>query len=130
MIPRLAKHISKKFKVPYSGPEDLYKPEINIQLGSYELMEQVKKQDGQLTYVAAAYNAGPGALNSWLKTRNRPDIVEFIEEIPYDETRTYVKLIARNMLFYDRISKRDEEHSFPTSFIALNEPKKDIPATN
>lgn len=118
MIPRLAKHISKKFTVSYSKPEDLYNPNINIQLGSFELMEQVRRQSGQLTFVAAAYNAGPNALAGWLKTRKRPDIVEFIEEIPYDETRTYVKIIARNKLFYERISKRDEEHSFPTEFLA------------
>ena len=43
--------------------------------------------------------------------------VEFIEEIPYDETRTYVKLIARNKLFYERISNRDNEHDFPPDFL-------------
>ncbi|MFZ3230297.1 MAG: lytic transglycosylase domain-containing protein [Pseudobdellovibrio sp.] len=130
MIPRLAKQLSKKFDVAYKNQDDLYKPEINITLGSYELMEQIKKQDGQLTYVAAAYNAGPGALSNWLKTRNRSNILEFIEEIPYDETRTYVKLIARNMLFYDRISKRDEEQSFPANFLALIDSKKDISIEN
>ncbi len=117
MIPRLAQRISKKFDVTYTQPDDLYNPEINIQLGSFELMEQVKKQSGQMTYVAAAYNAGPNALAGWLKTRKRNDVVEFIEEIPYDETRTYVKIIARNKLFYDRISKRDEEQSFPIEFL-------------
>lgn len=130
MIPRLAKQISKKFSVPYKAPEDLYKPDINIQLGSYELMEQVRKQEGQLTFVAAAYNAGGGALSGWLKTRYRANMVEFIEEIPYEETRTYVKLIARNMLFYDRVSKRDEEHSFPAAFLSLSDSKKDISLGN
>lgn len=117
VIPKLAKQISKKFDVPYRQPQDLFDPIVNIQLGSFELMEQVKKQNGQLTYVAAAYNAGPGALASWLKTRKRDDVLEFIEEIPYDETRTYVKLIARNKLFYERISKRDSEHDFPADFL-------------
>ncbi len=130
MIPRLAKQLSKKFSVDYKNPEDLYNPAINIQLGSFELMEQIKKQDGQLTYVAAAYNAGPNALNGWLRNRNRPDILEFIEEIPYDETRTYVKLIARNKLFYDRVSKRDEEHSFPLEFLEMRDSKKDTSAKN
>ncbi len=119
MIPRLAKQISKKFAVDYKKPDDLYNPNINIQLGSLELMEQVRRQSGQLTYVAAAYNAGPNALAGWLRTRKRADIVEFIEEIPYDETRTYVKIIARNKLFYERISKRDEEHAFPTEFLTM-----------
>ncbi len=117
VVPRLAKQLSKKFEVPYRTTHDLYDPLINIQLGSFELMEQVRKQNGQLTYVAAAYNAGPGALSGWLKNRNRTDILEFIEEIPYDETRTYVKLIARNKLFYERISNRDTEHDFPLNFL-------------
>lgn len=130
MIPRLAKQLSQKFLISYKEPDDLFNPEINIQLGSFELMEQIKKQSGQLTYVAAAYNAGPSALNGWLKTRIGSDILEFIEEIPYEETRTYVKLIARNKLFYDRISKRDEEHSFPAEFLTDNESKKDTTATN
>lgn len=130
MIPRLAKQLSKKFNVPYKEAADLYKPEINIQLGSYELMQQIKKQDGQLTYVAAAYNAGPNALSGWLRSRNRSDMLEFIEEIPYDETRTYVKLIARNKLFYDRVSKRDEEQSFPAEFVELRDSKKDTAVKN
>lgn len=117
VIPRLAKQLSRKFEVPFKKEDDLYDPNINIQLGSYELMEQVKKQNGQLTYVAAAYNAGPNALSNWLKNRNRDDILEFIEEIPYDETRTYVKLIARNKLFYERISNRHNEHDFPPDFL-------------
>ncbi len=117
VVPRLAQRLSKKFAVPYRNPQDLYDPEINIQLGSFELMEQVQKQNGQLTYVAAAYNAGPGALSNWLKNRKRDDVLEFIEEIPYEETRTYVKLIARNKLFYERISNRDSEHQFPDDFL-------------
>lgn len=117
VIPGLAKQLSRKFEVPYRHQVDLYDPLINIQLGSYELMEQVRKQNGQLTYVAAAYNAGPNALSNWLKNRKRDDVLEFIEEIPYDETKTYVKLIARNKLFYERISNRDVEHDFPSDFL-------------
>lgn len=117
VVPRLAKQLSKKFEIPYTNSKDLFDPMINIQMGSFELMEQVRRQNGQLTYVAAAYNAGPGALSGWLKNRNRSDVVEFIEEIPYDETRTYVKLIARNILFYERVSNRDTEHDFPVNFL-------------
>jgi soluble lytic murein transglycosylase len=117
VIPPLAERLAKKFDIPYTGPADLYKPEINIPLGSLELMNQVEKQQGQLSFVAAAYNAGPEALRHWRQHRVRDDIVEFIEEIPYEETRTYVKLITRNLLFYERVSKRDTEHAFPEDFL-------------
>lgn len=117
VIPPLARQLAKKFSVPYSTETDLYSPEINIQLGALELMQQVGKQKGQLSFVAAAYNAGPEALAQWRKTRARDDLVEFIEEIPYEETRTYVKLITRNLLFYERVSKRNIEHDFPSEFL-------------
>lgn len=118
VIPRLAAQLAKKFNVTfYRDPLDLYKADTNIRLGSYELMQQVQKQNGQLSYVAAAYNAGPAALASWLKNRNREDIIEFIEEIPYEETRTYVKLITRNKIFYDRVSNRDSDLAFSSGFL-------------
>ncbi len=124
VIPRLAKHLAKKYSVGYVKPEDLYNPQVNIQLGSYELMDQVKKQSGQLTHVAAAYNAGPNALAGWLKTRKANDTLEFIEDIPYEETRTYVKIIARNKLFYQRISSWDEDQLFPSEFLNINVTKQ------
>lgn len=119
VIPPLAKHLARKHKVEYKKAEDLYNPQINIKIGSYELSEQVKKQNDQYALVAAAYNAGPGAVSRWLKNRFRPkfDIVDFVEEIPYDETRLYVKVIARNLLFYDRLESPSKEFDFPENFI-------------
>lgn len=118
VIPRLAKTLAKKYNINYKAPEDLYDPQINIQLGSHELKDQVIKQNGQLTYMAAAYNAGPNALARWVNGRKPDqDIYDFIESIPYDETRMYVKLIARNQLFYERLANPKEEVPFPTGFI-------------
>lgn len=120
VIPALAKSLSKKYNIDgYTSPQDLYNPIVNIQLGTFELKDQVQKQNGQLTYVAAAYNAGPNALAKWVKEKRTEDIFEFIENIPYDETRSYVKIIARNKLFYERIKNKDQEQEFPTSFLNL-----------
>ena len=119
VIPPLAKSLARKHKVEYKKAEDLYNPQINIKIGSFELSAQVKKQKDQYALVAAAYNAGPGAVSRWLKTRFRPkfDIVDFVEEIPYDETRLYVKVVARNHLFYDRLESPSKELGFPENFI-------------
>lgn len=124
VIPALAKSLSKKYQISYTTPQDLYNPIINIQLGTLELKDQLSKQKGQLTFVAAAYNAGPNALAKWVKEHSTDDIFEFIENIPYDETRSYVKIIARNKLFYERIKNKDQEQDFPASFLyTLNEPR-------
>jgi soluble lytic murein transglycosylase len=119
VIPPLAKHLARKYKVEYKNADDLYNPQINIKIGSFELSDQVKRQKDQYALVAAAYNAGPTAVSRWLKQRFRPkfDIVDFIEEIPYDETRLYVKIIARNHLFYDRLQSPNKETNFPEKFI-------------
>lgn len=119
VIPPLAKQLARKYKLDYKSSADLFNPQMNIKLGSFELSEQVKKQNDQYALVAAAYNAGPSAVSRWLKTRWRPkfDIVDFIEEIPYDETRLYVKVVARNHLFYDRLESPSKEFNFPEKFI-------------
>lgn len=120
VIPRLAKSLAKKYKIEaFKKAEDLYNPLVNIELGTYELKDQVAKQNGQLSFVASAYNAGPNALSRWVSREPILDMFEFIENIPYDETRSYVKIIARNMLFYQRLAAPDKELSFPVEFIKI-----------
>ncbi len=120
VIPPLAKSLAKKYKIKdYKRNEDLYNPMVNIEMGVYELKEQLTKQKGQLSFVASAYNAGPNALKRWVQREPITDMFEFIENIPYDETRLYVKIIARNMLFYQRLGQPDQEHDFPDDFIKI-----------
>lgn len=120
VIPPLAKNLAKKYKIDFKGESDLYNPMINIEIGTYELKDQVDKQNGQLSFVASAYNAGPNALKRWVNREPIQDMFEFIESIPYDETRSYVKIIARNMLFYQRLADPSKEHRFPAEFIKVD----------
>ncbi len=119
VIPALAKQIARKYKIKYNSSKDLYSPSTNIQIGSYELFQQIKKQNNNYVFVAAAYNAGPNALSKWLKTKFKThfDMIDFVEEIPYEETKLYVKIIARNQLFYERLAAPDKDHSFPENFV-------------
>ena len=64
--------------------------------------------------MAAAYNASERAIESWLKTRLKEDSLEFIEDIPYDETRSYVKLVIRNFIFYSRLKEPAKKLAFPS----------------
>lgn len=105
LLPSLAKNLSKGTTIPYHEAEDLYDPEINVPLGTKELHNLLKKYDNQYILAVSAYNASDSAIRGWLKTRYRPDAVEFIEEVPYDETRTYIKLVLRNFVFYKRLSQ-------------------------
>jgi hypothetical protein len=79
---------------------DLYDPEVNIRLGLNYLKMLLDKYGGRLYLALAAYNAGVGAVDRWLADFPNADEEEFIEMIPYSETRNYVKNILRNYFFY------------------------------
>lgn len=82
--------------------EDLYDPEINVPLGAAFLRQLLDRYRGRFILAVAAYNANDKAIQGWLRTRLRKDPLEFIEEIPYDETRLYVRLVLRNFATYQR----------------------------
>lgn len=79
---------------------DLYTPHINISLGTDHLRELLDKYDDKLHLVLAAYNAGSYRVDSWLRQFGNVPDDQFIEMIPFTETRGYVKNILRNYYYY------------------------------
>ncbi len=102
LIPEVAAVAAGRLGLKLSSPDDLYDPEFNIPLGTVFLRDLFQKYDGRFILAVSAYNANDRAIQGWLRTRMRPDPLEFIEEIPYEETRTYVKLVLRNFVTYQR----------------------------
>ena len=81
----------------------LTEPEMNILVGTKYLKGLLKKYNGNLALATAAYNAGPRAVDRWLKEpRAKKGVLEFIESIPYRETREYVASIIRNYYWYSK----------------------------
>ncbi len=79
----------------------LYNPSLNIELGTAYMREQLTKY-GTIEYMSVAYNAGPGRVVSWKRTLPF-EMDEFVEEIPFSETRGYVKGVIRNSAQYRRL---------------------------
>lgn len=102
LIPEIAAKAAKGAHVDYRTHEDLYDPDKNIALGTAFLKTLFKRHDERFILAVAAYNASDRAIENWVRSRMRPDPLEFIEEIPYDETRLYVKLVLRNFVTYER----------------------------
>jgi soluble lytic murein transglycosylase-like protein len=76
----------------------------NIKLATTYLKDLVKRYNGNLAYAAAAYNAGEEALDRWIKWYgDRLSGTEFIENIPYSETRAYVKSVLGNYFMYNAV---------------------------
>ncbi|MDQ3649282.1 MAG: transglycosylase SLT domain-containing protein [Acidobacteriota bacterium] len=79
----------------------LFEPRLNIQLGTSYMRDNIDKF-GRIEYVAAAYNAGPGRIGPW-RASLPLEIDEWVEAIPFKETRGYVQGVVRNTLQYRRL---------------------------
>jgi soluble lytic murein transglycosylase len=113
ILPSIAREVAKSQSLPFESYSDLEKPEINIPIGAALLKQLLDKYQNNFVLAVAAYNANEKALSGWLSRRADNDTIRFIEDIPYDETRNYVKLVMRNFIFYQRLSKPDSSISFP-----------------
>lgn len=86
--------------------QDLFKPEINIAIGSLYFKQLMRKYDQNLVYVFSAYNAGEARVKRWKELYfNSDSIIHNMEAVPFLETRNYSKLIFRNLFFYKLLSK-------------------------
>lgn len=96
------KYVSKTSLVTASA---LYQPPLNIELGTAYMRDQLDKF-GRVEFMAVAYNAGPGRVPQWRATLP-VEIDEFVEEIPFRETKGYVQGVIRNSAQYRRLYEED-----------------------
>jgi soluble lytic murein transglycosylase len=113
LMPYTVAQLAKLGGEPPVSDEDLLKPENNLRLGARYLARLFKKFSGEIPLVAASYNAGPHRVYSWLSTFGSLEMDEFIEHVPFVETRNYVKKVVRNYVVYSEIYGHD---SVSTSF--------------
>lgn len=108
LIPEKGAELSKKYSIPYHDYNDLYNPDINIEMGTALLKRLREKFHSQFAQSTAAYNASEDVIKTWEKERFNGNYFEFIEMIPYEETRNYIKLVFRNYITYKRILNKEE----------------------
>ncbi|KHD89417.1 MAG: lytic murein transglycosylase [Bdellovibrio sp. ArHS] len=119
MIPPTAQEVSKKLGMKVELPEDMFRPEVNIPMGSFYISQMLDQFENNVPFALAAYNAGPYRMRTWMegrveisellsqKSSNVRDEIWF-DELPWNETSFYVKAILRNILLYGLV----EEGSF------------------
>lgn len=99
IMPHTAYNLDKKLKFDISGNDEIYNIKTNITIGAYYL-NSLLKEFGSLPVALAAYNAGHDKIGEWIKEGNYKSYDEFIEDIPYDETRNYVKRVLLTYATY------------------------------
>lgn len=90
-------------------PKKLTDPELNVKAGS-AFMRSLVKKFGSYELALAAYNAGPNHVRDWMERYPTADINLFVELIPFEETREYVRLVMRNYRIYQQVLAPQSEH--------------------
>jgi soluble lytic murein transglycosylase len=106
LLPKVGKGEAKAAHMKGFSTSSLFAPSINIQLGTHYFREMVTQYNGQVEYALAAYNAGSNRVDDWRQSGHYRDIQEFVESIPFTETREYVQAIVRNAKVYERLYPR------------------------
>jgi len=99
MLPSTYAHLSGK-RLTSRLRWELVQPENNIRWGTRYLRQLLNKYDNRAYLALAAYNAGDHRVDRWLRQFGAVPEEQFIEMIPFTETRNYVKNILRNRFFY------------------------------
>jgi soluble lytic murein transglycosylase len=111
LMPGTAREVAGKLGMGYEL-SSLNDPHYNIRLGSTYFQQMLRYYGGSYPLAVAAYNAGPGNVNKWLRANGDPrlpggDIVQWIENIPIYETRNYVQRVLENAVVYDLLNPRN-----------------------
>ncbi|MCY4589015.1 MAG: lytic transglycosylase domain-containing protein [Alphaproteobacteria bacterium] len=106
----MARHMGRRFSVRHLTS----KPQVNIRLGAQYVRRLLDIHHGNFILALAAYNAGPGRVRSWLRTLGRPgpstaERIDWIERIPYPETRNYVQRVLEALEVYRRLLGSEAE---------------------
>ncbi|WP_017655226.1 transglycosylase SLT domain-containing protein [Fortiea contorta] len=102
VMPDTAKWIAPQIKLN-TKDINLENPNNNIMLGTWYLDHTHEQYNNNTLLAIASYNAGPGNVSKWLQTLSTKDPDEFVEEIPFDETRNYVRQVLGNYWNYLRL---------------------------
>lgn len=100
LMPFTGRQVASLLNMNGFEPLSLLVPETNIRLGSRYLQRLLEKFSGSVPLVAAGYNAGPHRVHAWVRNFGQLDMDEFIDHIPFVETRNYVKRVVRNYQIY------------------------------
>ncbi len=100
LLPSVGKSLAKQQGEKHFATSELLNPTENLKLGTLDLRKSLDRYNGQVEYALAAYNAGDSPVHQWMTRGDYKDVAEWVESIPYTETRDYVQGILRNREVY------------------------------
>lgn len=121
LMPATAEGVARKMGITVRG-NDLFTPSINLRLGARYLDDVLRGQHGNFCLALAGYNAGPARVDGWVREGGNVPLDEFVERIPYRETRGYVKRVTSTWQTYQHASGTAPAYVDLTPFLASVRP--------
>ena len=103
LLPSVGKQVAREVKLKPYNASRLFEPTTNLQLGTRYFRSMLDQYHNSPEYALAAYNAGSDRVDDWLAKGHFRDVPEFVESIPFTETREYVQAIVRNAGMYRQL---------------------------
>ena len=103
LMPPTARLVADRLRVARPAAGDLFDPNVNVRLGAHHFAALMARYGGNRVLAAAAYNAGEGRVERWLKDAEGMPVTVWIERIPFRETRDYAKGIVAYACVYSRL---------------------------
>ncbi|WP_043530307.1 transglycosylase SLT domain-containing protein [Litchfieldella xinjiangensis] len=103
LMPGTATLVSRQLGIADPGPHGVLEPEVNIRLGSAYISDMIDRYRGNRIAATAAYNAGPGRVDRWLREANG-EFDLFVESIPFRETRDYVQAVLSYRVIFESLA--------------------------
>ena len=107
IMPATGRDLARRLGIKGYTNNMLFQPAVSLQMGSYYLGSLINSLGGNLEQALASYNAGKGRVTQWLERGKYNDPAEFVESIPFNETRGYVQSVRRNAGIYKRLYGND-----------------------
>jgi soluble lytic murein transglycosylase len=126
VMPGTGRFLSAKIGLTHFSTAMLHMPEVNLNFGTYYMRNLLNELDQSWEYMLAAYNAGKSRVDKWRTWYDYREPAEFVESIPFEETRNYVQVVLRNADFYRRLYAArpgvTTPVGAPTTFIGPSKP--------
>jgi soluble lytic murein transglycosylase len=107
LMPPTAKGVARRLGIDW-GDDLLAVADANLHVGTAHLTALLETYDGDVIFALAAYNAGGRAVSRWRRYPEASDPLRFVERVPYEETRGYLKSVLRNIELYRALHPPDE----------------------
>ncbi|OGB60115.1 MAG: hypothetical protein A2Y94_12030 [Caldithrix sp. RBG_13_44_9] len=108
LLPGTASQVAPQVGIPFNSTEQLFDPEINIEMGTYYLSSLLLRYDNNYVMALAGYNAGPHRVDRWKKTYDTADDDLFMENLEFEQTRAYVRTCLKFFWIYRAITHPGE----------------------